>query len=98
MSAGDGDGEGSGGSNGEGVGRSGDLLDQLFQKRLAVLANGLHDLLIMPLLVAAMLDVDNPHVKLARRELLMAIKEELEWEIAKGGNEPQTRRKKIMVE
>jgi len=60
------------------------------------LADPFRWLLLLPLLGVVLSEKDNPHVKAAKRELLLALKEELEREVGEGETPP--RHKKISVE
>ncbi len=65
-------------------------------KEFRSLADPFRWLLLLPLLGVVLSEEDNPHVKAAKRELLLALKEELEREVGEGETPP--RHKKISVE
>lgn len=54
-------------------------------------------LALIPVAAIALSDENNPHVKAAKREILLAIKEELERELGESGVSTP-KRKKIQVE
>ncbi|WP_449462016.1 hypothetical protein PQ610_05990 [Tardisphaera miroshnichenkoae] len=54
-------------------------------------------LALIPVAAIALSDENNPHVKVAKREILLAIKEELERELGESGVSTP-KRKKIQVE